>query len=152
MSEDDYFKERVDQFQQWYDRKAVYAKSRFLRIRIIAAVGAVIVPVVANVIPEPDVARYVTTLISLIVSITVALNTIHHFGDQWKNYRATEQFLSREKFLFMTGEGPYKDIDGEKAFALLVDRCEAQIAAENSATLNVIGTAAHQPEPAVVRA
>jgi hypothetical protein len=151
MSADDYLKERVDQFQQWYDRKAVYAKKWFLRIRIIAAVGAVIVPVVANVIPEPDIGRYVTTAISLIVSITVAVDTINHFGDQWKNYRSTEQFLSREKFLFRTGEGPYKEADAEKAFVLLVERCEAQIAAENSATLNVIATAAQQPEPAASR-
>ncbi len=152
MSAEDYLKERVDQFQQWYDGKAVHAKSRYLRIRIIAAVGAVIVPVIVNVIPDAEIGRYVTTAVSLIVSVTVALDTIHHFGDQWKNYRSTEQFLSREKFLFRTGEGPYTDLDAEKAFVLLVERCEAQIAAENSATLNVIATAAQQPEPAAPRA
>jgi hypothetical protein len=49
-----------------------------------------------------------------------------------------EQFVSREKFLFQTGEGPYKHLDADKAFALLVDRCETRIAAENSATLKVL--------------
>jgi len=47
--------------------------------------------------------------------------------------------------MFRTGEGPYKDLDADRAFALLVDRCEAQIAAENSATLNVIAAASQEP-------
>jgi hypothetical protein len=139
MSAEEYIAHRVDQFREWYDGKAVYAKNRYLRIRVIAVAGAVLVPVVANAIPEhPDLTRYSTTILSLIVSLAVALDSVFHFGDQWKNYRSTEQFLSREKFLFSTGDGPYKEMDPAKAFMLLVERCEAQISAENSATLNVI--------------
>src|SRR4051794_6227775 len=100
-----YLPERLEQFRGWYDAKAVKAKKWYLRIRVTAVVGALIVPVAANIIPEPTFARYVTTAISLIVSAAVGLDSIFHFGDQWKNYRSTEQFLSREKFLFGTGEG-----------------------------------------------
>ena len=146
MSADEYIAKRLDQFQSWYDGKAIHAKSRYLRIRVIAVVGAVLVPVAANALPAfPDVTRALTTVLSLIVSLAVALDSVYHFGDQWKNYRSTEQFLSREKVLFLTGEGPYKDMETEKAFILLVERCEAQISAENSATLNVIVSAAQQP-------
>ena len=145
MTADEYVAERLNQYQDWYDKKSVGAKKQYLRIRVSAVVGALIVPVVANVIPDPTVARYVTTLVSLIVSIVVGLDSIYHFGDQWKNYRATEQFLGREKVMFRTGEGPYKGMDPAQAFATLVDRCETQIAAENSATLNVIAPA-HQEQ------
>ena len=86
-------------------------------------------------------------MISLIVVVVVALDSVNHYGDQWKNYRSTEQFLGREKFLFQTGEGPYRTMEEQESFLLLVERCEAQISAENSATLNVIATAAAQPEP-----
>src|SRR5215469_16641025 len=129
MTAEDYIKERVDQFRGWYDKKAVGAKASYLRIRVVAVVGAVLVPVLANINID-GYQRYgtiATTVVSLMVSIAVALDSAFHFGDQWKNYRSTEQFLSRERFLFQTGEGPYKEAEGEKAFILLVERCEAQI-------------------------
>jgi len=148
MTAEEYILQRVNQFQEWYDKKAVGAKSSYLAIRVTAVIGSVLVPVAANVIPQfPDWSRGLTTGLSLVVSLAVALDSVYHYGDQWKNYRSTEQFLSREKFLFQTGEGPYKDMEPEKAFVLLVERCEAQIAAENSATLNVIAAVAQQADP-----
>jgi hypothetical protein len=139
MKAEDYVAQRVDQFQGWYDAKAVRAKATYLQFRIAAVVGAVLVPVAANSpVISSEWRTIVTTFISLVVSVVVALDSVYHFGDQWRNYRSTEQFLSREKFLFQTGEGPYKDVDLELALQLLVERCEAQISAENSATLNVI--------------
>jgi hypothetical protein len=152
MSAEDYISKRVDQFQGWYDGKAVRAKSAFLRVRTIAVIGSALVPVVAN-ITLPSVAGYtippnvLTTILSLVVVVVVSLDSVNHYGDQWKNYRSTEQFLAREKFLFQTGEGPYRTMEEPEAFLLFVERCEAQISAENSATLNVIATAAAQPEP-----
>jgi hypothetical protein len=152
MGAEDYISKRVDQFQGWYDRQAIKAKSAFLRVRTLAVIGSALVPVVAN-IDIPDVAGYtlsrtaLTTIISLMVVVVVGLDTVNHYGEQWKNYRSTEQFLGREKFLFQTGEGPYKTMGEQEAFLLFVERCEAQISAENSATLNVIATAAAQPEP-----
>ena len=84
MSADKYVPERLEQFQRWYDGKAVGAKNWYLRVRITAVVGALIVPVAANLIPGPDLARYVTTGISLIVSLAVGLDGVFHYGDQWK--------------------------------------------------------------------
>jgi hypothetical protein len=144
MQADEYINRRVEQFQSWYDAKAVRAKTADLIIRTAAVVGAVIVPVIAN-LTVPGLEPYkigAITIISLMVSLAVVLDGVYHFGDQWRNYRSTEQFLSREKFLFQTGKGPYIDLDAEAAFVLFIERCEAQIFAENSATLNVIATAA----------
>jgi hypothetical protein len=147
MNAEQYVAQRLDQFQGWYDHKSVQAKNRYLIIRVIAVLGAVLVPIAANVVPEyPLVTRYATTFISAIVSVSLALDQVFHYGDQWKNYRSTEQFLSREKFLFGTGEGPYKELEAAQAFILLVERCEAQITAENSATLNVIVAPTQEPE------
>ncbi|KJC53497.1 hypothetical protein UB31_08595 [Bradyrhizobium sp. LTSP849] len=146
MTADEYIGQRVNQFADWYDKKAVSAKSAYLRLKTASVVGALIVPISANVsFAAYDAYRTgVITVLSLLVSISVALDGVYHFGDQWKNYRSTEQFLSREKFLFQTGEGPYRNMSPEDAFLLFVERCEGQIASENSATLNVI-ISANQP-------
>ena len=148
MTAEQYLDQRVGQFMKWYDVKAVHSKSRYLLVRTIAVAGAVLVPVLANVLPDyPMATRYVTTAASLVVSLALAIDTVFHYGDQWKNYRSSEQFLSREKFLFLTGEGPYREIPEDQAFIMLVERCEAQIAAENSATLNVIAAAQQDTAP-----
>ncbi len=81
MSAEEYISERVEQFQKWYDAKAVQAKGRYLRSRVIAVTGAAIVPVVANAIPDPAITRYATTIISLIVSLTVALEGVYTFRE-----------------------------------------------------------------------
>jgi Protein of unknown function (DUF4231) len=146
MTPEQYLAQRLQQYIDWYDGKSISAKRHCLQIRAGSVVGAAIVPVLANItLPiSPSTPRILTTLVSLGVVILVSLESVFHFGDQWKNYRSTEQFLSREKVLFVTGEGPYRGLEPPRAFSLLVDRCEGQIAAENSATLKVMTIAPQQ--------
>jgi len=146
MSPEKYVTERLDQYQQWYDRKSVGAKSRNMTMRAASVVGAAIVPVIVNLKLPYDVGNYLATVISLAVVMLVSLESVYHFGDQWRNYRTTEQFLMREKTLFRTGDGPYRGLKKEAAFSLLVERREGQISAENSATLKVLVVAAQQAE------
>jgi hypothetical protein len=49
MSVEDYISKRVDQFQGWYNDKAVRATSAYLRVRTTAVIGSALVPVVANI-------------------------------------------------------------------------------------------------------
>ncbi|HEX5345085.1 MAG TPA: DUF4231 domain-containing protein [Duganella sp.] len=132
-----YIEERLRKNKVWYDQKAVTAKSCYLRMRTTIVLGGVIVPVVVNsTIPGKDA---VASIISLLVAAFVALEGVYHYREQWKNYRSTEQFLSREEVLFLTGEGGYKDFkEPQAAFIHFVERCEAAIEAENSSTLNVM--------------
>ena len=149
MAPEQYISERLDQYQKWYDTKSVGAKSKYLTMRGLSVVGAAVVPVIINLHADLNgipVFTYAATAISLAVVILVSLESVYHFGDQWKNYRSTEQFLTKERFLFCTGDGPYRELEKDAAFLVLVDRCEAQISAENSATLNVLVVASQAPE------
>jgi hypothetical protein len=133
---DGYIRERLEQYQGWYDRKAVATKALYLRIRTSTVVGGACVPALINV--DARYIRVVTTLLSLMVVILVSLESVYHYREQWKNYRSTEQLLGHEKVFFRTGTGPYEGLPAEQAFKLLVERVEAAIAAENSATLSVM--------------
>lgn len=146
-----YIKERVEQYQTWYDRKAVATKALYLRMRACSVVGGGIVPVLINVQPGwelwgIDVVKLVVTLISLLVVVFVSLESVFHYREQWKNYRSTEQLLGHEKFLFLSRVGRYAGLDDNKAFTLFVERVEDAIASENSATLNVMTMAAETSE------
>jgi hypothetical protein len=78
------------------------------------------------------------TVISLMVVVTVSLESVFHYREQWKNYRSTEQLLGHEQYEFLARVGPYKDSPPDKAFQLFVERVEDAISSENAATLNVM--------------
>ena len=146
MTPAEYMRQRVEQYIGWYDKKAVGTKSKYLRMRAITVVGGAVVPVLINIhVPYLSIA---TTVISLLVVTLVSLESVFHYREQWKNYRSTEQYLSREKVLFLTAEGPYKKLTKDQTFILFVERVESAIESENASTLSVM-TVASQPKPHV---
>jgi hypothetical protein len=156
LSPESYLTERVAQYQTWYDRKAVRTKALYLRMRAFTVVGGGLVPVLANIggnwRPEGELAvRVLLTAISLLVVIFVSLESVFHYREQWKNYRSTEQLLGHEKFRFQARVGPYKGLADQEAFLLFVERVEDAIAAENTATLNVMTLATEATDEAAKR-
>lgn len=143
VSPQQYVAERVEQYQKWYDGKAVMMKSRYLRMRAFSVVGGGLVPVLINVpsqhtLFDVSIVQLVVTVISLMVVIAVSLESVFHYREQWKNYRSTEQLLGHEKFLFRSRVGRYQGMDDENAFRLFVERVEEAISIENAATLNIM--------------
>ncbi len=120
-------------------------KTKYLRMRALSVVGSSLVPVLINV-PHPyfagvSVVQVAVTFISLCVVISLSLESVFHYREQWKNYRSTEQLLGHEKFFFQTRVGRYHGVSDEAAFKLLVERVEDAVAAENASTLNTMTTA-----------
>lgn len=151
MAPQAYVAERVEQYQKWYDGKAVIMKRRYLQMRAFSVVGGGLVPVLVNLpsshtLFDVPVIQLVVTVISLLVVVTVSLESVFHYREQWKNYRSTEQLLGHEKFLFRSRVGRYRDLDDEKAFRLFVERVEEAISIENAATLNVMTMASETVE------
>jgi hypothetical protein len=144
LSPDQYIETRVKQYQGWYDRKAVTCKNRYLRMRAFTVVAGGVVPVLVNVESNINsligypVTKAVITIVSLFVVVTVSLESVFHYREQWKNYRSTEQLLGHEQFEFLARVGVYKNAEPEAAFKLFVERIEGAISAENAATLNVM--------------
>lgn len=143
----EYIEKRAKQYQEWYNKKAVTAKNNYFFMRTVIVLGGVIVPViVSSSIPGKDA---VASIISLVVAAFVALESVYHYREQWKNYRSTEQFLGREQVLFLVGEGSYKNFKTpQAAFIYFVERCEGAIEAENASTLNVMTLAQQESKPA----
>jgi hypothetical protein len=131
-----YTKNRVRDYQGWYDGKSRQCKQRYLGMRTITVVGGAIVPVLINL--NFTGIEYITTVISLMVVVLVALESVLHYREQWKNYRSTEQYLGHETVYFENRAGAYRELDDNDAFLLFVDRVESAIASENAATLNTM--------------
>jgi hypothetical protein len=151
MTAQKYIEDRVDQYQNWYDSKAVKMKSRYLRMRAFSVVGGGSVPVLINIPSQytllgAPVIQLIVTVISLLVVVGVSLESVFHYREQWKNYRSTEQLLGHEKFLFQSRVGRYRKLSNEEAYRLFVERIEESISIENAATLNVMTMASETVE------
>jgi hypothetical protein len=140
MTPEEYIDERLNQFREWYDNKAVLAKRKYQWMRAITVVGGSVVPVIVQLPYDTGIIKNITTFISLVVVVLISLESVFHFREQWKNYRSTEQLLAKEYFNFVTGEGPYRNQGEKDAFLDFVDRVENAIASENASTLNVMTT------------
>jgi Protein of unknown function (DUF4231) len=96
MSPEEYMAERLDQYQQWYDKKSIGAKSKYMGMRAASVVGAAIVPVIVN-LPVPY-ASYAATIISLAVVIVVSLESVYHFGDHGEITGQQNSFSCGKRF------------------------------------------------------
>ena len=152
LTPEEYISQRVEQYQDWYNKKAVTTKALYLRMRAFSVVGGGLVPVLINIpsqvkIIEVPVIQALVTIVSLLVVIFVSLESVFHYREQWKNYRSTEQLLGHERFLFRSHVGRYHGLSDQDAFSLFVQRVEEAIATENAATLNIM-TMASEPSDA----
>lgn len=146
LTPEEYIAERLEQYQGWYDKKSVMMKQKYLRMKALSVVGGALVPVLINVpwhftLGGVSVVQVIVTAISLAVVISLSLESVYHYREQWKNYRSTEQLLGHEKFYFRTRVGRYQALSDQDAFRLLVERVEDAVASENAATLNTMTTA-----------
>lgn len=142
MTPQQYIDERVKQYQNWYNGKAVKAKSMYLNMRTISVIAGAIVPVMVNL--EIPYKQPITTFLSLIVVILVSLESVRSYRELWHNYRSTEQLLGREMFFYLTKEGLYRDMAEKDAYPLFVERIENAISAENTATLSTLALGGDQ--------
>lgn len=144
--ERDYLRDRVEQYRTWYDARARACKRWHLRLRVLALSAAAALPGILGL----DVRQAVpaATIVSVLLVLVLGLDSVLRLREQWENYRYTEQYLDREKYLYLTSAGHYRGLSAEGAFLQFVERVEWAIAAENSATLATLALAPHPPAPA----
>jgi hypothetical protein len=148
-----YIESRIKPYQDWYDGKAVTCKRRYLRMRAFTVVAGGIVPVLVNVEASINnllgypIMKAVVTAVSLLVVVSVSMESVYHYREQWKNYRSTEQLLGHEQVEFLAKVGAYEGLEDDKAFKLFVERIENAISSENAATLNVLSVGAETAHP-----
>lgn len=104
-------------------------------MRVIAVVGAALVPVFMNAWPSH---MMFTTGISILVVLAVSLEGVLHYKEQWRNYSATGSALEHEFYAMKTRTPPYDTVIPEQTFGLFAQRVEQTINQEVSTTLNVV--------------
>lgn len=132
---EDYLKDRVEFKINAYSKRGDRNKYAYWAMASTAAVGSALVPVLINIDGVPNEA---STIVSLIVAITVALDSIFHPRELWRNYDLIAAGLREEEMRYSTKTGPYTASQlakGEDAFSKFVGRVEDKIAEERAETI-----------------
>lgn len=129
MTTEEYLKQRVDNQRSWYSKKSSVLKKRHYTIRVIVILISVILPFLTGIMSNNT--PYIKIAIaagSLMIAFFEGISALFKYQEQWLTYRNTSETLKREKLLFLTKSGPYKN---SQALSLLVTRCEGIMSEEN---------------------
>jgi Protein of unknown function (DUF4231) len=119
----------------WFDRRALHANRRYSALRIVAISGGVVVPALVSMSQgggDPWIRDWATPaafVVSILVAISVGLDSFFHFGERWRHFRRTAELLKNEGWLFIEGGGRYKRYQHissfhDKAFPLFATKVE----------------------------
>jgi hypothetical protein len=127
-----YFKDRVEEKIRAYTRLSKVYRFFYLVTGTLSIVSSAAVPVLINA----SINERYATLLSLFVTILVALERLFRFREYWRNFDFAEESLKREKYLYQARSGEYDNKKDEDAFQLFVRRFEEKIREERLQTLD----------------
>lgn len=123
-NEIDYLESRWLTSFLWMDNAAVVHKNMHYVMRLIMAVGGVLMPVLVSA-NNPDY-RNLTLGIGLVVAISTAIEELFRYKDYWYHHRTNAEFLRSEGWQFFLKIGRYeKCLSHKAAFADFAKRIEA---------------------------
>jgi hypothetical protein len=134
----DFIIDRVQYKINIYMKKAREHRFYHLFFSVLIAVCAALVPILINLEDEGAVFQYLATVLSAMVTISVAIQEIFRFREHWRNYNLIDSSLRSEEMIFSMGAGPYARLKNqEERQDLFVQRIENLIAEERKETINM---------------
>ncbi len=137
----DYLKERVEKQRMWYETKASSNKKIFLRYQTIIIILGALIPVLVafeGVFPELEAwGGPIAALIAAVIAVIAGLDKLKQPQPNWFNYRANEETMKKEEWLYKFKAGQYKGLGDQDANQLLVERIESIISADIARVTNM---------------
>ena len=128
---DNYIKDRLEEQQKWYERKASENKTKHHILQIVIIASGALIPII-NSIPYSDIeVRIISSILGGIVIVITGMIQLKKYQENWIQYRTTEEILKKEKFLYLNSAGEYSNLDEEEKHQLLVERIESVISNQN---------------------
>lgn len=110
MKEQDYMTQRVDDQLNWLEKKSAFNQQRYKLSKAVVIIASVSIPFLAGFIDENAmVMKFAIAFSGLVISIAEGLSALHKYHENWIQYRATAESLKREKILYLTQAGTYRD-------------------------------------------
>jgi Protein of unknown function (DUF4231) len=132
--------DRLQDQLAWYDRKSVAAQRAYKRVKIAQLLLAAAVPIAVTA-TLPGV---VTALLGALVVVLEGVQQLYQWQTNWVLYRATNESLKHEKFLYLAGAGPYS---GPQPRRVLAERVEGLVSQEHAKWTEGRHQSVTEPDP-----
>lgn len=128
MGLETYLKERVQDQENWMEKKSSDSKKNYQRGKLLVILLSVSIPFFVTLIDEVPHFKYVIAGVGVLIAGVEGILSLYDFQNNWINYRQTLEALKREKFYFATKSSVYRK---DKSFQFFVERIETILTMEN---------------------
>jgi hypothetical protein len=114
----------------WTERHATQSRRAYYTARLIAISGGVLVPALVslNLGGLGDaLVRWLAFTASLMVALAIAIEEFFRFGNRWRHFRRTAEWLKIEGWQFLQLAGDYRHKTHAEAYPLFARRIEGVI-------------------------
>jgi hypothetical protein len=135
--------ERLADNLEWYSAKSTKNKNWFQTLKVVTIVSAALIPVLST-----SGIRYgsqVSAGLGVLIAVIESLQQVKQYHDNWINYRAAEEALKHEQYLYLARAGSYRGVDSPET--LLAERVEAIVSQEEKGWVST-QTSPKQSKPA----
>ena len=123
----------IDQLN-WYDGKSRYCQRWFKNLKFTQIALAVLIPV-TSLLPA-ECAKWTASIAGALIAVLEAVQQMNQYSTLWVMYRATAERLKHEKYLFLSGAGPYKGLAEPERLVALAERVEEHVSTEHANWFN----------------
>jgi hypothetical protein len=125
---------RLEDQIDWYDSKSTAAQRWYKLLKFVQIFLAVLIPIATHF--PPEYVKWVTAISGSMIALLEGVQHLNQYSTLWVTYRGTAEYLKHEKFLFLSGAGPYKDFTNEQRLLALAERVEERVSTEHANWFN----------------
>jgi len=126
----------------WMEGRADHARNRYYLLRLTTIILGLIIPVLVglNIEGQPALLlRYAIVVMGLLVAVSGALEEFFRYGERWRHYRHTVEWLKIEGWRFFQLSDPYGEFKNHaSAYVKFADRVEEIIRRDVSVYISEI--------------
>lgn len=113
----------------YYSKKSSQSRKEYYWMSTILIVINAVIPILSLGIESTGIQKYIVAALGSAATIISSVLMLRKPKDLWIKYRSTNEKLKKEKILFETSSGKYKDGSEEE----FIQTCEAIMESEHTA-------------------
>ena len=127
LTGDEYVEQRLAPEIDYYEGRAAQNKRCFHGFSTLAIVASAVVPVLA----AADTDRWVLAGAGGLATVALSILALFKWQENWLQFRGNAESLKKERALYDTRSGPYRDLDDDDLCEELTLRTEDLISREH---------------------
>ena len=143
MTQEDYIQQRLNDQISWYSKKSSINQKKHKYWQVTKIVAALLITTLSIIVDRLNGITIIIGILGAFVVFAESFVRIFNYEHLWLQYRTTSERLKREKLLFQTKSKPYQ---GDDAFELLVQQCEAIMQNEVQGWAGLFDKAKYDPK------